>query len=169
MAKARVPNFTDKVRTLTRLRSSVNGNPRYKVFFERDTTRGYTTSSDAAFCYGIENPNMRGQVDVYLTPAGRISAMMSHRTAPAVQRTTDELRARGYSTTAIRGITYIQILDDATILATARDEHGRANLRIEAKMGGGYVNSTWIRARCADEAYDRGLIDTTEYDALSNL
>jgi hypothetical protein len=62
-----------KVDHLERLNSSVNGNPRFHVYFTDGTDS--ITSSDAAFCYGIENPDMRGAVVVSFTRAGRIADM----------------------------------------------------------------------------------------------
>jgi hypothetical protein len=59
---------------LTRLNSSVNGNPRFRVHFTDGSSA--ITMSDAAFCYGIENREMlAGPVMVEFTRAGRISDM----------------------------------------------------------------------------------------------
>lgn len=60
-----------RITRLERLSSSVNGNPRFRVGF--DDASSAITSSDAAFCYGIENPEMRGDVVVTYTRAGRIA------------------------------------------------------------------------------------------------
>ncbi len=69
-------------RTLLRfevLNSSVNGNPRYRVFFVDRPTRGYITMSDAAFVYQLGNPGWRvgSRVWVAYTRAGRIRHMES--------------------------------------------------------------------------------------------
>jgi hypothetical protein len=66
-------DFTATVTRLERMRNSVNGNPKYRVGF--DNGRSHVTMADAGFCYGITNPEMRGQVDVWLTKAGTIRAM----------------------------------------------------------------------------------------------
>jgi hypothetical protein len=70
----REPTYS-KVRivALRRLNNSVNGNPRYDVAFSNGEM--HTTSSDAGFCYGITNPEMKGDVDVWLTKAGRIESI----------------------------------------------------------------------------------------------
>jgi len=70
---------TYKIRKLTRLVNSRNGNPRYKVELEGapgwDTTA--ITSSDHSFAYAVGNPGMRegDRVRVEFTRAGRISHM----------------------------------------------------------------------------------------------
>jgi uncharacterized protein (DUF1684 family) len=64
------------VESLTRLTNSANDNPRYRVHFTDGSSA--ITSSDAGFCYGINNPDMRGEVDVYFTRAGRIEHMAPH-------------------------------------------------------------------------------------------
>ena len=57
--------------TLTRLNLSSNGNPRFNVRFTDGTSA--TTMSDASFCYGLENPELRNvPVVVTYTRAGRI-------------------------------------------------------------------------------------------------
>lgn len=71
------PSFTATVTRLERKRNSVNGNPRYRVGF--DNGASHVTMSDGGFCYGITNPEMRGQVDVWLTKAGTISMMAPHK------------------------------------------------------------------------------------------
>lgn len=70
----REPDFIDQVHALQRLRSSANGNPRYRVCFTHQEGY-YVTSSDRSFCYSIENPDMRGPVAVWLTKAGYIGHM----------------------------------------------------------------------------------------------
>lgn len=48
---------TFTIHKLERLNNSVNGNPRYEVYYNDDegNFNHATTTSDAAFCYGIEN------------------------------------------------------------------------------------------------------------------
>jgi len=60
---------------LRRLKSSVNGNPRYMIEFEDGLSA--VTMSDAGFCYAIGNEDMRvgSRVSVELTYAGRIRHM----------------------------------------------------------------------------------------------
>jgi len=62
-----------RVTGLRQLNNSVNGNPRYNVTFDNGTNAN--TASDASFCYGIENREMRGDVDVWLTRRGTIEHM----------------------------------------------------------------------------------------------
>lgn len=58
-----------------RLRSSVNGNPRFRFVFTDGTM--LDSSSDAGWCYGVGNPDMRegSRVSIELTRAGRIRIM----------------------------------------------------------------------------------------------
>jgi hypothetical protein len=58
-----------------RLRSSVNGNPRYRFVFTDGSA--YDSMSDAAWCYAVGNPEMRegSTVALELTSAGRIRVM----------------------------------------------------------------------------------------------
>jgi hypothetical protein len=58
---------------LTRLNCSVNGNPRYRVAFTDGSVA--ITSSDASCAYGIANPEMRGDLRVTFTRAGRIEML----------------------------------------------------------------------------------------------
>lgn len=62
-----------QVSSLERLNNSVNGNPRYRVTFTDGTSA--VTQSDASFCYGITNPDMRGELEVTYTRAGKIADM----------------------------------------------------------------------------------------------
>lgn len=64
---------TRRVSSLTRLNNSINGNPRYRVLFTDGSSA--VTKSDAAFCYGIDNPEMRGEVIVKYSRGGRITDM----------------------------------------------------------------------------------------------
>lgn len=67
---------------------------------------------------------------------------------------------------------YILSLDDATVLE-GRLEGSEAHREICRRLGGstwdgpgGKVNPLWVTARCATEAYDRGLIDEHEMDRI---
>lgn len=62
-----------RVDHLERLRLSTNGNPRFRVTFTDGSSA--ITQSDASFYYGIENQEMRGDVTVTYTRAGKISDM----------------------------------------------------------------------------------------------
>ena len=72
-------NKNETVRTidhLTRLNNSVNGNPRFRVTFTDGSSA--ITQSDAAFCYGLENPEFRDRpVIVSFSRAGRITHVRS--------------------------------------------------------------------------------------------
>lgn len=69
----RVKDFTATVTKLQRLQNSINANPRFRVTF--DTGAVHMTQSDASFCYAIENPEMKGPVDVWLVKSGKIEHM----------------------------------------------------------------------------------------------
>lgn len=57
---------------LKRRNNSVNGNPRFLVVFTDGSSA--LTQSDAAFCYGIENPEFRDvPVEVSFSRAGLIT------------------------------------------------------------------------------------------------
>lgn len=57
---------------LTRLNSSVNGNPRFRIHFDDGSSA--ITSSDSMLCYGLENKeNIGNPVEVTFTRAGRVS------------------------------------------------------------------------------------------------
>jgi hypothetical protein len=61
-----------RIERLERLNSSVNGNPRFCIHFDDGTDA--ITSSDAAFCYGIENPEYHGtDLKVTYSRAGRVA------------------------------------------------------------------------------------------------
>jgi len=69
---ARRPGTLKVITDLERLPCSVNGNPRYRVFFEDATSA--ITSSDASVNYRITNPEYRDRpVYVWFTRAGRIA------------------------------------------------------------------------------------------------
>ena len=63
---------TRRIDSLKRLNSSVNGNPRFRVYFTDGSSA--ETQSDAGFCYGLENrENFGVDVAVRFTKAGKIS------------------------------------------------------------------------------------------------
>lgn len=67
---------TDRtIESITRLKSSVNGNPRFRIAFTDGSSA--ITQSDAGFGYAVGNPGMREgcKVRVTFTRAGRISHM----------------------------------------------------------------------------------------------
>ena len=63
------------IESITRLKSSVNGNPRFRIDFTDGSSA--QTQSDAMFGYAVGNPGMRegSRVSVQFTRAGRISHM----------------------------------------------------------------------------------------------
>lgn len=63
------------IESITRLKSSVNGNPRFRIDFTDGSSA--QTQSDAMFGYAVGNPGMRegSRVSVRFTRAGRISHM----------------------------------------------------------------------------------------------
>ncbi len=63
------------IRTIERLKSSRNGNPKYVITFESGMRA--PTSSDAAFCYAVGNLDMRegSRVLVDETRVGNIKNM----------------------------------------------------------------------------------------------
>ena len=63
------------------------------------------------------------------------------------------------------GILAMRALPDQTVLAIARDTASPEFAEFADQMGPG-TNRSWITARAADTAYDRGLIDEIAYDAL---
>lgn len=75
---------------------------------------------------------------------------------------------------------YIQELDDATLLRAmlgGSSEHAEVCRRLGGStwdnslglLPGEGVNPLWVTARCATEAYDRGLIDEREMDRIVDL
>jgi len=59
------------IESLTRLKNSVNGNPRYRLHFSNGDSA--TTQSDASISYGLQNSEYRNvPVRVMLTAAGRV-------------------------------------------------------------------------------------------------
>ena len=50
--------FTARVVKMERMRSSVNGNPRFRIYL--DNGEDYPTQPDAMFAYGAENPEIQG-------------------------------------------------------------------------------------------------------------
>lgn len=73
-----------------------------------------------------------------------------------------------YHTPASRaGIRFIRSLDDDDVLTAARDPFSAQHAAVTVATGPGPVSRAWVTSCCADEAYERGLIDETEYDRLS--
>lgn len=72
-----------------------------------------------------------------------------------------------HSPEAKAGILAIRALDDATVLAVARDRSGTEYQAVLAQMGPD-TNPQWITDVAAETAYDRGLIDETEFDYLAD-
>jgi hypothetical protein len=70
-----MPTIQKTIEHYDRLRSSTNGNPRFRFMFS-DGTEHYSMS-DAGWCYAVGNPGMRegSTVDLELTRAGRIRVM----------------------------------------------------------------------------------------------
>lgn len=63
--------YTQTIERLERLKLSVNGNPRFRIYF----TDGQTalTQTDSSIAYGLENrKNIGVPVTVTATPAGRV-------------------------------------------------------------------------------------------------
>lgn len=74
----RTPNFTARIADARRLKSSVNGNPRFVVTF--DNGDALTTQSDSSVSYDVENfsrhdVSQNPEVAVWLSRAGRIEAI----------------------------------------------------------------------------------------------
>jgi hypothetical protein len=68
---------TKTIESYERLRSSVNGNPRFRFTFTDGTI--LDGASDAGWAYAVGNPDMRegSKVDMTLSRAGRIQTMQS--------------------------------------------------------------------------------------------
>jgi len=66
---------TKTIESYERLRSSVNGNPRFRFYFTDGTV--LDSSSDAGWCYAVGNRDMRegSTVSLELTRTGRIRIM----------------------------------------------------------------------------------------------
>lgn len=74
-AELRMTRWVDReITSIERLNCSTYGNPRFKIGLDGETC---ITSSDAAFCYEVENPGYRvgSNVRVLFTRAGRIANM----------------------------------------------------------------------------------------------
>lgn len=69
--------FATKISRLERIGQSVNGNPRYKVWFENG--RSGKTASDHSFVYGIENKELKGWVTVEMNARGIITDIRKAR------------------------------------------------------------------------------------------
>lgn len=60
-----------RIESLKRLKMSINGNPRFKIFLTDG--RVLQTQSDGGINYDIENPKFRDvQIEFALTRAGRV-------------------------------------------------------------------------------------------------
>ena len=63
--------YTQTIDRLERLNNSVNGNPRFRIYFTDGQTA--VTQSDASIAYGLENrENIGVPVKVTATPAGMV-------------------------------------------------------------------------------------------------
>jgi hypothetical protein len=84
------------------------------------------------------------------------------------QATAEEMRNRGYTEGAVVGIEHIRALNDDVLLAGARNEGGAEHAAIVEHMSadGTWTNPSWVTGQCAEEAYERGLIDEQELDWL---
>jgi hypothetical protein len=92
------------------------------------------------------------------------------KTPPICKQASDEeMRSHGYTAGAIDGVLHIRGLDDDVLLAAARDDSGSQHQAIVAHMSrdGSWTNPNWVTAQCAEEAYERGLIDEQEFDWIS--
>ncbi|TDC02673.1 hypothetical protein E1091_00280 [Micromonospora fluostatini] len=75
------------------------------------------------------------------------------------------MRRRHYSHGAIDGTLHIRSLGDEQVLAAARNQESDAHRAILKHLGTN-TNPSWITGRCAEEAYERGLIGEREFDYL---
>ncbi len=78
----------------------------------------------------------------------------------------DWYRERGYTEDSILGIMYAREMSDGDLLAAARDSDSEQHQAFMAFLGAD-TNPTWITARCAETAYERGLIDEQELDWIT--
>jgi hypothetical protein len=80
--------------------------------------------------------------------------------------TIEEMAGYGYNPVAIAGVLHVRQLDDHYLLAAARNENGPEHAAIVTFVSsdGSQVNASWVTGACAEEAYDRGLIDEQELD-----
>ncbi len=63
-------NLNVKIETITRLRNSYYGNPRFEITFTDGST--HRTQSDASIAYEITNREFRGLIHVWLSRRGTI-------------------------------------------------------------------------------------------------
>ena len=73
---------------------------------------------------------------------------------------------RHFNVSAQRGVLLIRGLDDLSLLMAARDSASPAFCSIRDRMDAG-TNPAWITGRCAETAYERGLIDEQELDWIT--
>lgn len=86
------------------------------------------------------------------------------------QQTAEQMAASGYTPSAIHGTLHIRSLDDQVVLAVARGEDATSHAAIAALIGSDDdrpVNPIWVTSRCAEEAYERGLIGEQELDWIT--
>lgn len=84
---------------------------------------------------------------------------------------------RHYAPSAKAGVLHIRSLPDAIVLAAARDPQGAEHRQVfdwmEAQppdpgsRPGFGTNPSWVTAQCAEEAYNRDLIDEQELDWIT--
>lgn len=72
----------------------------------------------------------------------------------------------GYNEDAVLGIMYACELSDDDLLAAARDRDSAAHAAFMAFLGAD-TNPFWITGRCAEMAYERGLIGEQELDWIT--
>jgi hypothetical protein len=88
-------------------------------------------------------------------------------TIVAVIALTSDIERRSYTPGSLHGVVYARTMSDVDLLATARDAacapQTDAFRALLAAMGPA-TNPSWITARAAETAYERGLIDEQELD-----
>lgn len=72
---------------------------------------------------------------------------------------------RYYTASAKRGVLLIRELDDADLLAVARNNQSPQYMATLKKIGP-KTNRSWVTSTAAITAYERGLIDEVELDQL---
>ena len=98
-----------------------------------------------------------------------VDLVSGERTNARAVRHPDEFRH--CTQKAVDGTVWIRSFSDAALLAVARSPQHQAfrspELRATLDRLGPATNPAWARARAAEEAYNRGLIDEAELDALT--